>query len=137
MGYQTLEALKERKLDSWLKKGIITKKQYKDIIYYCVEYGFWEALGYATRLKYKNNKNLQKKYIYKWIEVSKKECLLNDYVTKGAWSGKRTKRRRVWRNIYYLLDGTSRIDLIKKQYPDWEIFFMKHKVYRVGLRKEI
>lgn len=135
MGYQTLEALKTRKLNSWLNKEIITKDQYKSIIYYCIEYGFWEALGYATRLKYRNNPSLKSKYIYKWITIPKKKCLLMENKTSGAWSIKKRKRIRKWRNIFYTVDGKRRNELIKEKYPDWEIFHMKHGCYRIGLRK--
>lgn len=137
MGYQTLEALRERKLDNWLKRGIITKRQYKDIIYYCVEYGFWDALGYATRLKYKNNPYLKKKYEYKWLRIPKKECFLMEYKTTGSLSKKHRKRIRKWRNIFLTLSGENRQDKIKQQYPDWEIFFMRHRKYNIGLRRKI
>jgi len=136
MGYQTLEALKERKLNNWLKKGVITKQQYKDIVYHCCQYGFWEALGYATYLKYKNNPALQKRYEYKWILIPKKDCLLRSCITSGKrFSNK--KRYRIWRNIFFTTTGESRLELIKKQYPDWEVFFVKQNNYRIGLRREI
>ena len=130
MGWQTLEALKERKLNSWLAKGVITKQQYKDIIYICIEYGFWEALGYATRIK------LKKKYEYKWINIPKKECKLNDYITLGKVFSNQ-KRRRIWRNIFFFPNGEDRIPSIHKQYPHWEIFYAKHGKYKIGLRREI
>ena len=75
MGWQTLEALKERKLNSWLSKGIITKAQYKDICYHCNEYGFWEAMGYATKLKHKNKHSIMR-YEYKWIYLKKSVCFI-------------------------------------------------------------
>lgn len=137
MSWQTLESLKERKLDNWLKKGIITEQQYKDITIKCVEYGFWAALGYATRLKYKFHPELQKKYEYKWIRVPKKECLLMQYTTSGKWSKKHRKRFRSWRNIFFFSNGNHRTELIKDKYPDWDIFFIKHGNYNIGLRKEI
>jgi hypothetical protein len=137
MSYRTLEALKERKLDNWLKKGIITKQQYKDICYYCGEYGFWEALGYATYLKYKNNPQLKKKYEYKWLNIPKKEYKFNDYVTFGAFSSRKCKRHRIWYNGFFCKDGTYMQDKIKKDYPNWEIFYLKQDKFRIGLRRVI
>lgn len=137
MSYQTLEALKERKLDLWLDKGIITKEQYKDLICHCVTYGFWSALGYATKLKYKNNPKIQPKYIYKWVKLNKKDVLLNDYITTGAWSKKRCKRRRVWYNCYYYKDNSYVRERLEKENLGWEIFFHKQNRFLVGLRKRL
>lgn len=137
MSYQTLEALKERKLNHWLKNGVITKTQYKDICYHCATYGFWEALGYATYLKYKNNPQLKKKYEYKWIVIDKHNCKLNDYVTWGSFSDRKCKRHRIWYNGFYFKDGICMKDKIKKEYPDWEIFYLKQNKFKIGLRREI
>lgn len=137
MGDQTCGALRQRKINSWLEKGIITKQQHKDIVSKCYEFGFWDALGYATRLKYKT-KPANKKYEYKWVKFSKKDCYLTKYITHGAFSGKHQKRYRSWRNPYYLPDGkTERMDELKKQYPKYDIFFLKHGSYVAGLRREV
>lgn len=137
MSYQTLEALKERKIDSWLKKRIITQKQYIDIINLFLKRGFWEAIGYATRLKYRQNPSLKKKYEYKWIDFPKKECLLKKYVTTGFFSNNKRKRYRIWRNTYFFPDGKNRVNFYREKYPDWEVFFVKHGVYRIGLRRVV
>lgn len=136
MGWQTLEYLKSRKIDNWLKKGVITKQQYKDIVYHYVEYGFWAALGYATYLKYKNIPKLKKKYEYKWLNIPKKECLLHNYITTGRILSNK-KRRRIWYNVFFCKDGTERIPKICSEFPGWEIFYIKHNVFRVGLRRPI
>lgn len=54
MGYQTHEALVKRKLLPWLKNRVITVDQFKDILFYSFMNGFWDGLGYATKVKYKN-----------------------------------------------------------------------------------
>jgi hypothetical protein len=137
MSWQTLESLKERKLLPWLRKKVITKEQYLKICSMCDDKGFFEALGYATRCKYKTHPELKKKYEYKWINVRKKDCQLNDYITKGSFSGKRQKRRRIWRNVFFFTDGSDRYNKIREENPDWQIFFMQHNSYRIGLRREL
>jgi len=136
MGWQTLEALKERKLVSWLRKGTITKEQFFKICSMCEDKGFWEALGYATKCKYKTHPELKKRYEYKWINIPKKECKLFDYVTTGRGLSNQ-KRHRMWRNIFFKLDDSDRLTEVRRLYPNWEVFFMKHNHYRIGLRKEI
>lgn len=134
MSWQTIEALQERKLNPWLRKNLITAEQYEMICNHCHDFGFYSALGYATRIKYQNNPT-NKKYQYKFIRIAKKECKLFDYITKGGMSDRNCKRRRVWRNIYFTLDNRERLSILKDKYPDWDIYMIDHNKYIIGLRK--
>ena len=135
MSYQTTEALIDRKLKPWLKRGVINHNQFATIIIHCERYGFWSALGYATRLRYKN-KPSGKRYEYKWIRLAKDDCKLFEYTTSGRMMSSK-KRFRSWRNIYFDTNGESKVEQIRKEYPDWEIFHMKHGCYNIGLRREV
>lgn len=127
--------LKKHRFDKWVQKKIISKKDLDKIENYFFKYGNWRGLAFATQLKNKNKP--QKKYKYVWINIKKKECLLMNYMTSGSFSWQKRKRHRMWYNIYFTQTGESRIKLLQKQYPDYEIFHIKHSNYRIGLRKPI
>lgn len=145
MGRQTVDSLIERKLRPWLKKGLITKPQFSDLVAYCVEYGFWEALGRATKTKYQNLALVNStqpfavesqsshifpksypaqggsRFEFLTVFISKRELQHVDYVTNGSWSSRRQKRHRVWTNGYFFADGTSVPEELKRKYPFHEL----------------
>ena len=122
-------------------KGLITRQQYDAINKYCLEYGFWAALGYATRLKYRNHPELKKKYEYRSEVILPSNQRLLDYVTKGAWSDKGRKRRRVARNIYEKPNGSyaefNRFRWGNKSPEGWSVFKVNRKTNTVWWRREI
>lgn len=163
MGYQTTEALVLRKLRPWLRRGVITRVQYNALVAYCVEHGFWKALGRATKTKYGNLRQgivspskevlskleedpsepkafrLQrgKRFVYKTVFIPKRELLHMDYVTNGSWSKRRQKRHRTWVNGYFLEDGTEIQDYLKEKYPGWVLINIARKQGVYVLRKEL
>jgi len=159
MGYQTAEALVERKLRPWRSAGLITPEQFNVLVAYCVEYGFWEALGRSTKLKHRNMRssvsrsNLpaegnshrrtrnanqgRPRFDYLTVFIPKRDLQRVDYVTSGGWSARHRKRRRVWVNGNFMKDGSPVSDYFQNKYPKWTLFKSKPSQGIYCLRREL